>query len=149
MKKAKTRCAVTRKGGESARRKTFSGSRRRQRRRGRQGEVNENVIEVKRSIDLTCTLRSVLPCSPCSTIPFSRTSSFIACLSPSLCACVCRCLVWTCALCVCPIVLRKEFVKQLSNLFDVSFKKLTHTRTHMHARTRTHVISVRGRREGV
>lgn len=46
--------------------------------------------------------------------------------------CVYLCLVW---MCVCPIVLRKEFVKQLSNLFDVSFNKLTHTRarTHMHA----------------
>lgn len=50
--------------------------------------------------------------------------------------CVYLCLVW---MCVCPIVLRKEFVKQLSNLFDVSFNKLTHTRTrtHMHARTYT------------
>lgn len=101
MKKAKTRCAVTRIGGETTRRKTLSGSRRRQRRRGRQGEVNENVIEVKRSIDLTCTLCSVLPCSPCSTIPFSRTSSFIACLSPSLCACVCVGALCVLVLCVC------------------------------------------------
>lgn len=119
MKKAKTRCAVTRMGERAQGEKLSQVAEGDSENRGRQGDVNENVIEVKRSIDLTCTLCSVLPCSPCFTIPFSRTSSLLACPSPSLCVCSCRFLLCTCALCEC-VCVQLCCVKNLLNNCQIS-----------------------------